>query len=124
MLKKFNNWLAIKVTNIVGSMWCAYLFAAIACVSLPDVIRTTIETGSVISLISWFAQTFLQLVLLSIILNGQNISGELMGKMIEQIDDNTRKTEAVAERIEMIVNSIKVDEEEEHKDWHSKTTNS
>src|SRR6185312_10870668 len=30
----FNNWLAVKITNVVGTMWCAYAFAILALVSL------------------------------------------------------------------------------------------
>jgi hypothetical protein len=65
----FNSWLAIKITSKVGTMWCAYIFALIALVSLPDAIH-----GGRPTIISWIAQTFIQLVLLSIIMVGQNIS--------------------------------------------------
>lgn len=68
MLTKFNEWLAIKITDAVGTMWCAYVFAALALVSLPDAIK-----GGKSTLIAWIAQTFLQLVLLSIILVGQKV---------------------------------------------------
>jgi len=50
-------------------MWCAYVFAAIALVSLPDAIH-----GGRPAIVSWIAQTFLQLVLLSVIIVGQNIT--------------------------------------------------
>ena len=65
----FNSWLALKITSGVGTMWCAYAFALIALVSLPDAIH-----GGRATIISWVAQTFIQLVLLSIIMVGQNIS--------------------------------------------------
>ena len=65
----FNSWLALKITSGVGTMWCAYAFAVIALVSLPDAIH-----GGRPTIISWIAQTFIQLVLLSIIMVGQNIS--------------------------------------------------
>jgi hypothetical protein len=65
----FNSWLAIKITSKVGTMWCAYAFALIALVSLPDALH-----GGRPTIISWIAQTFIQLVLLSIIMVGQNIS--------------------------------------------------
>jgi hypothetical protein len=32
---RFNSWFAVRVTNGVGTMWCAYAFAALALVSLP-----------------------------------------------------------------------------------------
>jgi hypothetical protein len=67
--QRFNAWLAVKITEGVGTMWCAYAFAALAIVSLPSAIRS----GSPVVIVSWISQTFLQLVLLSIIIVGQNI---------------------------------------------------
>ena len=64
-----NAWLAVKVTTIVGSMWCAYIFAVLALVSLPS----AIETGNTVVIVAWVSQTFLQLVLLSVIMVGQNV---------------------------------------------------
>ena len=52
---RFNDWLAVKITNIVGTMWCAYTFAALALVSLPAAIR-----GGTATLVAWIAQTFLR----------------------------------------------------------------
>ena len=66
---RINTWVAVKITKSVGSMWCAYLFAAIALISLP----AAIQSGSALVIISWIAQTFLQLVLLPIIIVGQNV---------------------------------------------------
>ena len=65
-LTGFNGWLAVKITNSVGTMWCAYVFAILALISLPDAIK-----AGTAALIAWIAQTFLQLVLLSIIMVGQ-----------------------------------------------------
>src|SRR5580704_11840 len=66
---RFNAWLAVKITNGVGTMWCAYIFAAVALIGLPPALRPGGE-----GIIAWIAQTFLQLVLLSIIIVGQNIA--------------------------------------------------
>ena len=66
---KFNTWLAVKITKTVGTMWIAYLFAAIALISLPAALRS----GNVIVIVAWIAQTFFQLVLLPIIIVGQNV---------------------------------------------------
>ncbi len=66
---RFNTWLALKVTNAVGSMSCAYLFALLALISLP----AAIASRSVIVIVAWIAQTFLQLVLLSVIIVGQKV---------------------------------------------------
>ena len=64
-----NAAIAVVVTKAVGTMWCAYAFALLALVSLPSAIRS----GDPVILVSWVSQTFLQLVLLSIIIVGQNV---------------------------------------------------
>ncbi|MGD0379383.1 MAG: hypothetical protein ABSC30_05305 [Acidimicrobiales bacterium] len=69
MASRFNAWLAIKITDGVGTMWCAYAFAVVALIGLPAALRPGGE-----GIIAWIAQTFLQLVLLSIIIVGQNIA--------------------------------------------------
>jgi hypothetical protein len=65
----FNAKLALVITRSVGTMACAYVFAAIALISLP----AAISSGQVIVIVAWIAQTFLQLVLLSIIMVGQSV---------------------------------------------------
>jgi hypothetical protein len=76
---RFNAALAVKITQAVGTMWCAYAFAALALVSLPSAIRS----GSAVTLVSWISQTFLQLVLLSIIIVGQNVLAAAADKRAE-----------------------------------------
>jgi len=66
---RFNTRVALLVTRVVGSMWCAYLFAALDLFSLPTAIRAGTAT-----IVTWVAQTFLQLVLLSVIMVGQNVA--------------------------------------------------
>jgi len=75
----FNGWLALKITNAVGTMWCAYAFTALALISLPAAIQAGIGP-----LISWIAQTFLQLVLLSIIMVGQKVAAVASDKQAFQ----------------------------------------
>jgi len=77
---KFNYWLAKKITDGVATMWCAYLFAILALISLPSAIKT----HDVVTIVAWIAQTFLQLVLLSIIMVGQNISSAAVEKKINE----------------------------------------
>jgi hypothetical protein len=79
-MKKFNLWLAQKITSGVATMWCAYLFAAIALISLPK----AIQSGDSIVIISWVAQTFLQLVLLSIIMVGQKVQAQSVEETINE----------------------------------------
>jgi hypothetical protein len=75
----FNGRVATLITNAVGTMWCAYAFAALALVSLPDAIK-----GGTATLIAWVAQTFLQLVLLSVIMVGQKVSAAASDKQALQ----------------------------------------
>ena len=75
----FNNRIAVVITNMVGTMWCAYIFAIIALISLPDAIKTGTS-----ALVAWIAQTFLQLVLLSIIMVGQKVAAEKSDGQLEQ----------------------------------------
>ncbi len=75
----FNGWLAVKITNGVGTMWCAYAFTMLALISLPTAIK-----GGTGPLISWIAQTFLQLVLLSIIMVGQKVAAAASDKQAHQ----------------------------------------
>lgn len=79
-MKRFNLWLAQKVTAGVATMWCAYLFAAIALISLPK----ALQSGDSIVIVSWVAQTFLQLVLLSIIMVGQKVQSQTVEKTINE----------------------------------------
>jgi hypothetical protein len=75
----FNGWLAVTITNGVATMWCAYVFAILALISLPDAIKTGTS-----ALIAWIAQTFLQLVLLSIIMVGQKVAAQASDKQALQ----------------------------------------
>jgi len=75
----FNSKLAVRITNVVGTMWCAYAFACLALISFPAALRAGTAT-----LVAWFAQTFLQLVLLSIIMVGQKVAAEKSDKQLEQ----------------------------------------
>lgn len=72
---RFNRALAIRITKVVGSMWCAYAFALFDLISLP----AAIHAGTP-AIVSWIAQTFLQLVLLSVIMVGQNVQAEAADK--------------------------------------------
>ncbi len=68
-LNRFNYWLAVKITNGVGTMWCAYAFLVIDLFMLPPVIKA----ANIMVWVTYIAQTVLQLVLLPIIMVGQNV---------------------------------------------------
>lgn len=74
-----NGRIALLLTKGVGTMWCAYVFAGLALVSLPAAVRS----GDPVILVSWVSQTFLQLVLLSVIMVGQNILSAASDKRAE-----------------------------------------
>lgn len=67
-VSRFNSRIAIFTTKIVGTMWCAYVFAAFDCLALP----TALQQG-LYGIVQWVASFFLQLVLLSVIMVGQNL---------------------------------------------------
>jgi hypothetical protein len=80
----FNAKLAVIITHAVGSMAMAYIFCLIALTSLPAIlIEAGVLTSSdvpkfltkpgLILIVAWIAQTFIQLVLLSIIMVGQDV---------------------------------------------------
>ncbi len=71
-----NGKIGAFITKIVGTMWAGYIFFLLTLVSLP----AAIASKSAIVIISWIAQTFLQLVLLPIIIVGQNIQGKAADK--------------------------------------------
>jgi hypothetical protein len=65
------NRVGASITLATGTMWVALAFALLACVSLPAVIAS----GNVVIVVSWITQSFLQLVLLPVIIVGQNLQG-------------------------------------------------
>lgn len=85
-MRRFNDWLALRITNAVSTMTCAYLFAGLALVSLP----TAIHQG-LAALVQWTAQTFLQLVLLSIIMVGQKVQSERTAQRTDQLLENQQQ---------------------------------
>ncbi len=80
----FNAKIAVFLTNIVGSMWCAYVFAVIALLGLGPALKPGGE-----GLIAWIAQTFLQLVLLSVIMVGQNVQSQASDLRSQHTYDDT-----------------------------------
>ena len=121
----FNAKFAVVVTNIVGSMWCAYAFCVLALFSLPAVLSAfAIFNGwfppwlikaSIVSLIAWIAQTFIQLVLLSVIMVGQSVQSMAAdarslpdrrehGKLIDLLDIRTEG--GIKDAVEAIVSAL------------------
>ena len=85
---RFNTWLGLKITLLVGTMVCGYIFAIIAIISLPSAIKT----HNLTIIIAWISSNFLQLVLLPVIIVGQNIQAAASDKRAE---DTYKDAEAV-----------------------------
>jgi hypothetical protein len=76
----FGAALGARITAVVGTMATALGFAILALISLPSAIKS----HDVIIIVAWIAQTFLQLVLLPIIIVGQNVQGRAADKRAVQ----------------------------------------
>lgn len=76
----FNGRIGVFITTVVGTMWAAYIFTVLALISLPG----AVSSGNTVIIIAWIAQTFLQLVLLPIIIVGQNVQSAAADKRSEQ----------------------------------------
>jgi hypothetical protein len=92
----FNGRVAIIVTGVVGTMWCAYAFAILALVALPSALKS----GDPLQLVQWISQTFIQLVLLSVIIVGQNISSRASDKRAEMTYKDAEATFHEAQQIQ------------------------
>ena len=92
--QRFNAWVALRVTNAVGSLWCAWVFAGIALLGLPQAFSRGGEGP-----VAWVAQTFLQLVLLSVILVGQNLQSAAADARSEQTFEDAERILRELERL-------------------------
>jgi len=92
-VKGFNAKIAVLLTNSVGTMLCAYLFALLALAGLPAALR---PTG--MGFVPWFAQTFLQLVLLSVIMVGQSVQSKASdARAVKTFED----TESILDKLDI-----------------------
>lgn len=82
----FNAKVAVVVTHAVGTMACAYLFTLLALAGLP----TALAPGGS-GIVAWVAQTFIQLVLLSIIMVGQQVQSAASDARAEKEFADTEK---------------------------------
>jgi uncharacterized membrane protein len=89
------NRIGLKITNLVGTMICAIIFACLSLVSLP----AAIHSHNLITIVGWIAQTFLQLVLLPIIMVGQNIQSQHSAVVADEQFKTTQTTYKDMERL-------------------------
>jgi hypothetical protein len=71
-----NGRVGLAITTAVGTMVCAYVFAAIALISLPAAISSRNAT----IIVAWISSNFIQLVLLPVIIVGQNLQAKASDK--------------------------------------------
>ena len=95
-VQRFNSRLGLGITIVVGSMWAAYVFTLLTLISLPSAIKS----HDAIIIVAWIAQTFLQLVLLPIIIVGQNIQAAAADKRAEQTYLDSEAVLQEAEKIQ------------------------
>jgi hypothetical protein len=84
--QRFNKKVALALTKYIGTMTCFWVFCLLALCSLPAVLSgfhvfqsafpAVLIKASIIALVAWVAQTFLQLVLLPSLMVGQNLQNE------------------------------------------------
>jgi hypothetical protein len=91
---RFNARFGLRITLVVGTMWCAYLFTVIALFALPSAIKQ-----GTYFIVVWLSSSFLQLVLLPIIIVGQNIQATAADKRAEE---TYKDAEAVLKEAEEI----------------------
>jgi hypothetical protein len=82
-IKGFNAKTAVFITTLLGSMWTFWAFCILALLSLPAVVAAfdtdvtklgvseflpaVVQKASVIALVAWVAQTFIQLTALAVL---------------------------------------------------------
>jgi hypothetical protein len=92
---KLNARVGLRVTLVVGTMWCAYFFTVLALFALPDAIKQ-----GTYFIVVWLSSSFLQLVLLPIIIVGQNIQAAASDKRSEETYKDAEAVLSEAEEIQ------------------------
>lgn len=93
----FNTKIAVLLTEGTGSMWTAYLFAILALVGLLGLFN--LLNPFIFLLTTWISQQFLQLVLLPVILVGQNVLSRKQELQADEAYQTTMKSFTDVEQI-------------------------
>lgn len=109
----WNDRLALLITRYVGTMWTAYIFAGIAIVSLP----AAIASHDPIIIVAWIAQTFLQLVLLPIIIVGQNLQNRHTEIQSQADFDTNVAAKKEIEELQKKIESIELEKLDKIIEW-------
>lgn len=95
LLVRFNARFGLLITITVGTMWTAYVFTALALFALPDAVKQ-----GTYYVVVWLSSSFLQLVLLPIIIVGQNIQAKAADKRAEETYKDAEAVLKEAEKIQ------------------------
>lgn len=98
-----NKRVALFTTKVVGTMWCAYFFAVFDCLALP-----TALTQGLYGIVQWVASFFLQLVLLSVIMVGQNLQSLAADARAEKTFQDTEKIIALNTALDQKIENLGV----------------
>jgi hypothetical protein len=85
-----NDRIAVLVTKMTGTMCTAYIFCAVSLISFS----AAIASRDPFVIVSWISQSFLQLVLLPVIMVGQNIMTEHHDRTHRNYREHGRKLDA------------------------------
>jgi uncharacterized membrane protein len=102
-----NTRIAVALTKSVGTMWTAYTFMGLAIIGLAAILG--LLTPIVALLVVWISQTFLQLILLPVIMVGQNVLGR---KAELQADEQFNTTMTSYNDIERIMQHLSAQDAE------------
>jgi len=103
----FNTRLAVALTKSTGTMWTAYIFTVLAVIGLFGLLNLLPQ--AVFFFTTWLSQQFLQLVLLPVIMVGQNVLGR---KSEIQADEQFRTTMSTYHDIEQIMEHLSAQDAE------------
>jgi uncharacterized membrane protein len=102
-----NARIAVILTTLVGSMPTAYLFVILAIVGLLGI--TGVLSPVVALLVAWLSQTLIQLVLLPVIMVGQNV---LNRKAEIQADEDFKINQKSFHDIEQVMQHLQAQDAE------------
>ena len=105
LIRRFNEWLAVKVTRSMATMWCAYVFLVW---SLIPLVWPEAE-----SIVFYVSGGIIQLVALSLIMVGQNVLGQATATQAKETHDTVLETyDRVIENNDVVIKEIILCKEE------------
>lgn len=85
VVARVNEWIAVKLTLVVGTMYCAYVFLVLALSGFPGPHATSAQY------VQWFSQTVLQLVFLPVLAVGTAVLSRHSQHLAEAMYNGIRR---------------------------------